>query len=333
MSSPQAIRFPAMQVNWPILWRAVKVALALLIVGGVGWQFAKILRRPELWQQPVRLDAAWLALAGLLYAAGFACWGSFWRRLVCRLGEALPWPAAARAYFVSQLGKYVPGKAIAIVMRVAMARSAGVRTGVAAITATYETLTTIAAGAIVAAVLFPFLGGDSNNWWKALALLAVAGIPILPGVFNRLAARVARPFTPRDSLPLPRLTTGALLGGLAQTAVGWFCLGASLLALLQGVGVGTTRPDVPWLTGTAFVALAYVAGFVTLPAPGGLGVREAILQQLLARHLAPQLGEAPAESYAVIVVLLLRLTWTVTELTLAGAAALLPRSAPRNASA
>jgi uncharacterized membrane protein YbhN (UPF0104 family) len=53
-----------------------------------------------------------------------------------------------------------------------------------------------------------------------------------------------------------------------------------------------------------------------LVAPGGLGVREMILQSLLTAEFTAALGERAAP-FAVIVVLLLRLIWTVTELTLA----------------
>jgi hypothetical protein len=208
----------------------------------------------------------------------------------------------------------VPGKAVSVFMRVAYARANGVRTGVAAITATYETLTTIAAGALIAAVLFPFVEVESSAMgWKALGLLAVAGIPILPGVFNRIAERLARPFIPKDALPLPRLKMTSLLGGLLQAGIGWLCLSASFIALLRGLG----HDELPWLECVAYVSLSYVAGFLALPAPGGLGVREAILQQLLARRFAPSLGDASAESFGVVVVLLLRLIWTVTELALA----------------
>jgi uncharacterized membrane protein YbhN (UPF0104 family) len=324
-----------MRTRWAVVWRVVKVALAVLIVGGVSWHFAKILQRPELWRQPLRLDPLWLALTALLYAAGFCCWGGYWLRLLNGMGERLALPLAARAYFVSQLGKYVPGKAAAVLMRVGYARAAGVRTGVAAITATYETLTTIAAGAIVAAILFPLLESEKSTMgWKALGLLAIAGIPILPGVFNRLAARIAKPFLAADAQALPRLSTSALLSGLLQSSLGWFCLGTSLLTLLHAVERdGEEVVRVPWLVCTAYVSLSYVAGFLTLPAPGGLGVREAIMQQLLAVHLGPRLGEEASGTFAVVVVLLLRLTWTVTELSLAGLSALLPRLATRNSRA
>lgn len=324
-----------MRTRWAVIWRIVKIMLAMLIVGGVGWHFAKILRRPELWQQPLRLDPFWLAITGLLYAAGFCCWGGYWLRLLHGMGERLTLPLAARAYFVSQLGKYVPGKAVAVLMRVGYARAAGVRTSVAAITATYETLTTIAAGAVVAAVLFPMLETErSAMGWKALGLLAIAGIPILPGVFNWVAAKLAKPFLPAGATDLPRLKMSSLLGGLLQSGVGWIFLGTSLLTLLYGVRRDGEDPvRLPWLVCAAYVSLSYVAGFLTLPAPGGLGVREAIMQQLLADRLGPQMGDEAAATYAVVVVLLLRLVWTVSELSMAGLSSLLPVLSRRKSSA
>ena len=62
------------------------------------------------------------------------------------------------------------------------------------------------------------------------------------------------------------------------------------LRLVEGNLRGLGRDELPWLVCTAYVSLSYVAGFLTLPAPGGLGVREAILQQLLARQFAASLG-------------------------------------------
>jgi uncharacterized membrane protein YbhN (UPF0104 family) len=220
-------------------------------------------------------------------------------------------------------------------MRVGYARAAGVRTSVAAISATYETLTTIAAGAVVAAVLFPLLETErSAMGWKALGLLAIAGIPILPGVFNWIAARLARPFLPAGAAELPRLRLSSLLGGLLQSSIGWMCLGTSLLTLLYAVRRdGEDAVRLPWLVCLAYVSLSYVAGFLTLPAPGGLGVREAIMQQLLADRLGDHMGDEAAATFAVVVVLLLRLIWTITELSMAGLSSLLPHLSTRKSSA
>jgi uncharacterized membrane protein YbhN (UPF0104 family) len=307
-----------MRINRAMAWRAAKIVLAAAVLAGVGWQFTKILRRDELWQEPIRPNYGGLAAAALLYVLAFGCWGSYWFRLVRGFGDRLPLLAGIQAYFVSQLGKYIPGKALVIVLRVALARTCGVRVSVAAITSLYETLTMMAAGALLGAILLPWLKSDQSDLgWKALILLGIAGVPILPGVFNRVAARAVKPFLPTDAAPMPKLRTSTLLTGLVQGACGWFALGGSLLAL-----IGALRPELmpisvtSWLVCTAYVAVSYVVGFIALVAPGGLGVREMILQTLLTTEFAIVLGDR-AGAVAVIVVLLLRLVWTVTELTLA----------------
>jgi uncharacterized membrane protein YbhN (UPF0104 family) len=82
-----------------------------------------------------------------------------------------------------------------------------------------------------------------------------------------------------------------------------------------------------WLVCTAYVSVSYVAGFLTLPAPGGLGVREVIMQQLLLQELTAKVDADSAASQAVVVALSLRLIWTVSELILAGGSWLVSRLA------
>jgi glycosyltransferase 2 family protein len=54
-----------------------------------------------------------------------------------------------------------------------------------------------------------------------------------------------------------------------------------------------------------------------LVAPGGLGVRELVLQQALTRRFASTMDEPAAAGMAVVVALVLRLVWTVAELIVA----------------
>src|SRR5262249_25155183 len=161
----------------------------------VGWHLWRILRNEELSRGESRSPAEVLADAirsagpvalvqsGWLYLAGLGFSAAFWIGLTRSLGERLPVVAGVRAYYVSHLGKYVPGKAVALVVRTTLAAGAGCRPGIAVLTAVYETLTTMAAGSLLAAALL-LTGGDAEEGlvWKALALLVLAGVPILPGV-------------------------------------------------------------------------------------------------------------------------------------------------------
>lgn len=307
------------------LWRWLKPVIALVIVGFVGIQFARVLGQPEVWEAADRLEPTTLFAAALGYLFALTCWGGYWVRLLARQCQPVPlWPGL-RAYYVSQVGKYVPGKAWTLLLRAGLVRGYGVSLGTAVLAGFYETLTAMAAGALLAAVLLPLVStGDGQLGQRALVLLAVAGVPILPGVFNRLVARLAKPFRPVDAAPLPNISTPTLLGGLAQSLLGWLALGAGLTLIIARLFPSV--PDQPealvglTLRCTAYLSLAYVAGFLVLPAPGGLGVREVILQQTLAGELASAYDAPTAQGLAALVALALRAVWTLAEAALAGLA-------------
>src|SRR5262245_49385185 len=323
---------PAMRSRWRGWWPWLKAALAAAIIGGVAWQFAKLLRQPEVWEREWTLRPEWLVASLVCYVVGFACWGGFWRRLLVRVGLRPPFAATYRAYFISQIGKYVPGKAWSILLRAMLLP--GASPGVAALTALYETLTTMAAGALLALVVLSVLGiGSSGMGWQAAGLLLVAGVPILPQVFNRIIVRLARPFLVKE-VPPPQVPRTALFEGIIWAGIGWCWLGVSAALLVHAVLPALQLLSGPFVVRcVAFNALSYVAGFLALPAPGGLGVREVILQRLLAGEIQSVAPGPAADGWAALAVILLRLVWTVADLLAAGVmfvwrfAAMRPRSA------
>ncbi len=59
--------------------------------------------------------------------------------------------------------------------------------------------------------------------------------------------------------------------------------------------------------------MAYVAGFVVVVTPGGLGAREFVLQLALTPRFASAVGAEQAAALAIVVALMLRLVWTIAE--------------------
>jgi uncharacterized membrane protein YbhN (UPF0104 family) len=326
-------------------WPVVKAVLWLAILLLIGRQFARDLQRPELWQRP--LHPGWLLLSGVLYLLGLGFSALYWDRLLGHLGARPPLSAALRAYFLGHLGKYLPGKAWALFIRASLVRGHGVSLGLATLTSFFEVLTTMAAGVLVAAVLFAVLGVDAGTELNAetlrhllvleqpgegglsrpvvvalsaLLFLAIVG-PLHPPIFNRLVHRMSLPFRERDAAQLPRIRFAYLVEGLVLASVGWLLLGASFAATLRGI-VGDAWPlwDVRTARLPAIMGLAYVIGFVVVIAPGGLGVREVLLTLLLTPELVGIEGmePAPARATVVLAVLVLRLVWTAAELVMAG---------------
>ena len=300
------------------LWLVAKSVLAVAVVAGVGVQFARVLDNPALANQSFALRWEYLPPAALLYVAAHTCWALFWVRLLRSQGVPVSVFAGLRAYFVGQFGKYVPGKVWVIGIRVAMLGKPGTRLAVG-VTATYETLTSMAAGALLGVLLLPYLGEMPKVVSGNVVLLAgVGAVPFAVWGLGKLAARIAAKQRGPDARPLPSPPLLLLAQGLLHGACGWCLLGLSL-----GLVVRAVAPQPPPWDGSAYLgelataSVAYVLGFLVLLAPGGIGVREFVLQWVLAHRFAPSLGEPVAAGLAVVIALVLRLVWTGTELTVA----------------
>lgn len=301
-------------------WLLGKYLLAAAILIFVVIRFAQDLARLD--PSELTLRPGWLIASLLLYLLGLSCSGLFWYRLLWTFGERPTFLKAMRAYFVGHLGKYLPGKALSLLIRGSLICSPQVKLGVAMLSASYEVFTTMASGALLAALLFtlnpPTVAGlHWNPVFVGLCLLGLVGVPLLPAVFNRLVQGLARRFEKVASFRLPRLRIGTLLLGLAMTSISWFLLGLSLWALLQAILPHQQPPlSLPlWGRYTAMMSLAYVAGFLALVMPSGVGVREYFLLRLLPAELSG--APAALEPLVAMAVIVLRLVWTAGELLLA----------------
>jgi uncharacterized membrane protein YbhN (UPF0104 family) len=309
------------------LWPTIKLVLGMTVVVAVAWQFYRDLSHESL--QDIKIRPGWLALSALLYIVGLAFSAFYWYRLLTTLGEKPRLLPTVRAYYLSQLGKYLPGKAWALMMRGTLVRGPEVKLGVALITTFYEVLTTMASGALLAAVVFviqppALLQGVVHPVWLGLLLLVLCGLPLLPAVFNRLVGRLAIRFEKIESFKLPKLGMLTLIEGLITTSGVWVCFGCSLWAAVTGVMLDAPALTVEfWMRSSAIIGLACVGGFVAIVTPGGVGVREWVLDKFLAPELAVA-AVTMEQPVAIVVALVLRVAWTVAELVVAGVVWWLP---------
>lgn len=323
-------------------WPWLKFLLGLAVVGFIGVRFTRDLMDKRLWERPIH--PGWAVVSALLYLCGLFFSALTWRHLLTRAGERTHLLTAVRAYYLGHLGKYLPGKAWALFLRADLVRCDGVRLVVGVVTAFYEVLITMSAAALVSAILFAVFAPDTGFRpdgrillgllrlqvpdegdigrtvcvFLSLGLLAGVGTPALPPVFNRLAFRIARPF---GGGTLPKMHWGSLLEGWLLTGTGWLFQGASLGAVLCAI-LGT---DLPWTFReaarvAAIMGVSYVAGFVIVLAPSGLGVREFFLALLLTPELR-ELGVPGQEAWglAILTGILLRVAWTAAEMVMAAA--------------
>ena len=305
------------RLRW-LFWTAVVVSLiiGMTYTAFAAWKDLQELQSSEnRWIQWGAVDFTWLSLAGVLYLIGQLPCGFFWHRVLIAMGQRPRLVETMRAYFIGHLGKYVPGKAMVVVMRAGLIHSDRVDPTIAAVSVFVETLTQMAAGAAVAAAILVFQFRDQTGLLIAsLSLFLFAGIPTLPPIARWLVRLVkVTKAKPEAEESLRGLSFRVLLAGWCGIAVGWIVLGLSLWAVLRGLPLEAARTAElsNWPLWTVAVALAIILGFVSL-IPGGLGVRELVLIPLLAKVAG--LGTFVALISAVV----LRLVWLLAELILSG---------------
>jgi uncharacterized membrane protein YbhN (UPF0104 family) len=302
-----------------LVWLLRIAALAIVCAGVQGTVRGAL---KELSQHQWTVHPMWLVLSGVVYAIGTAPMGWFWWRTIRAFGYDPPLMPTYRAYYFGQMGKYVPGKAMVIVLRVAAMRRWAPSMRLVIVSVFVETLTVMAVGAMLAFILAAFvLKSEPYIWLAALGMAAAAGGPTLPPFlrwFGRLGAGRFAKGADEDSKGedsaevasrLRRITLAVLSQGWIAATIAWVFYAASLWATLRGIGVVDMQliSNMPVLI-TA-VAIAVVAGFLSM-VPGGLVVRDLALTRLL----APVCGDANA----LIAAVMMRLVWLVSEVVACG---------------
>lgn len=326
MAAPEEKESPR---NW---WKvAVKVGLTLLVLAFVGRRTWLLVRDQDF--SSLAVCPGWLAASALCYAIGWLPSIWFWRNMLVSLDQKPGWLLTGKAYYTGHLGKYIPGKAGVLLLRAALLKEQGFRFGAAAITAAYETLVMMGVGLVVAGSLGPLLFPDSMlekylpwaiGWrWLPGAILIIAALAAAP-VVTWLLSAIANKFSKSEENQV-RISVKQLLQGYAVFIFSWIMFGLSLGAALQSLSEEwLSLADLPlWI---AAVSSSTVIGFLAIFTPGGLGVREGIMMEVL--RIQPDISA----NDAAIVSWILRLVWLATEVGMFLVLALVLRwSSRRNA--
>ena len=288
-------------VTWLILRGA---GVRLSEVGTVDWRL-------------VQLNVPYLVLSVALVFVTFAVTAALWSRNLVEFGERrVGVVEGAAVLLIANLGRYVPGKILALAGVAVMARRrgiSGVRATAAAVTAQ---MVNLLAAAAVGGWVAVWSAGLSEAWQVGVGVGMVAALGgfLYFGGAGALVRWVLRRSGHDRNLPDP--SGRALLLLLPGYIVNWLVLGAAFVCLGRGLGM-----DLGLGTGITAFAAAYFAGYLAVFAPAGIGIRESSLLGLL----TPVLG---AEA-SLILSALQRVWITATELVAASAGAFVLRNPAR----
>lgn len=250
-----------------------------------------------------------LLLAMFFYACGMLPASWYWRECLQAMEQHAPRTVVLWAYLFGNLGKYFPGKAMVIVLRLGALEKFGIKKLVTTVTIFMETLTMMAVGGAWAAISLIWLNIDWRLTLLAIGLLIAMFVPTLPPLLRRVILKLQKGVE-RQKLEswTQRIHFGLILRGWISLTCTWWLFGLSLLCVMTSLPIAdlssTSTVDLHWAALGA-CALAVVLGFVSL-LPGGAGVREVVLSAILSPVVGP--------TAALCTAIWLRIVWLATEL-------------------
>jgi uncharacterized membrane protein YbhN (UPF0104 family) len=232
------------------------------------------------------------------------------RLTMLMLDHNLPYSLSYRAYFLSQMAKYIPGGIWIVPGRVLVLRQVGVRSVASSLGMFVELYVLVITG-LMLFTPYLILQNTVPVWLAAainvclLLLLGLLYTPLVPQLLNRFTWLSSIKFKP--DWHLLQLTAVLILFWLLL-GTGFFWL---IKSLQEGIGIEL------WLPAAAAYSSAWVVGFLVFVTPGGLGVREATLAFLLVAFLPLPI--------ATLVALMARLWWLLAEIACVIVATMMPR--------
>jgi len=248
----------------------------------------------------------WIGAATVLVLVTYALLIEGWRRVLGAWDSHLPFMQAARIWFLSNLGKYVPGNIWSLTAMGVMARKRGLSGLAAAGSSVIMQMVSLVTGTAIVMVSGAKLLGQPLLVGAAVLVLAIVllGAPrFLPPLAVWVGTMIGKDIAP-PSVPATSIWTAALANTLS-----WLLYGLAFQFFVRGL-LGAAPGEI-----SSYVAVytaAYILGFISPIAPAGLGVREFTLAAFMT-----QLGLAN-EVDAALVAIAARLWLTIVELVPSG---------------
>ena len=257
----------------PLLARISSVLGIVIGIAGVAFVTRTLISKwDEVSDAFGQVDAKNLVLSLFLGLAAMTSIGWIWVTMIVARSHNVRHRNAMAWYFTGQLGKYVPGGIWPIVGRAELA----VRNGIPRLDAYASTglslVTTYAAAVVTIGI-----GAAATTGHRLIAVLIALGLTVAYAAFSQpsLRAVIIRVAT-RVSSSASTLTDPTRLARLTVLHVpAWILMSLSTSVTATAFGVKISIADMLFITTTS-----WLAGFVVVGVPGGIGVREAVFTSL-----------------------------------------------------
>ena len=299
------------------LLRVAGLVISLLAVAWIVMRFVESGALARLADLPIATGVlvSWLVAGAGAYAAAMALPALAWWRIVCGLAPHAPpaWPTMG-TYAVSQYGKYLPGNVAHYALRHVWSRRYDIPHASLALASIME-----AALLVLGALALIVGAGVQPTALSRLVDPRVAVVAVLLGIVTLALAlywiRRRRLFT---CLHVPALPPSMTLAAFACYVAFFVCSALLVVGLARVL-------DFPVASAAllcAATAASWLAGFVVVGAPAGLGVREATFVALT--------GATLGEDHALLLIGLFRIVTFLGDTIFLAAGAAVMRNAQRH---
>lgn len=226
-----------------------------------------------------RVLAAFGALAVL-----FPVYGRIWQYILKKFGYGLTFPQSMRIWFLSQAGRYIPGKVWFALGRIYLCEREGIPRSIATVATGFELVLVLGSAIVVfgaVSLVSPSLAGQPYGFWIWLVPVIVVGVH--PRIIRSLLRRLKQApegFAMRYIDTLKMLALYVVCWCLY--GIGFYFIGTSLklsagAPIFKGANAAGLIPEMIGIN-----SLAWAGGLLSIVTPAGLGVREGISGMLLA---------------------------------------------------
>jgi uncharacterized membrane protein YbhN (UPF0104 family) len=264
----------------PLLAKLASFVGILIGIAGVAFVIRTILtKREQVGDAFAQLNGITLIASLLLGLSAMTLIGYVWTRMLVTRGHHAPPRSAMAWYFAGQLGKYVPGGIWPIVGRAELAVRGGVPRPDAYAATGLSMVTTYLAAALAICI------GSLLSWtYPAVGILGLVVFLLgflafsntklrrrVLAILNRISPRATALTEPRRLLVLTLTHLPA-----------WILMSLSTSVTASAFGADIGIAHMLFIT-----SASWLAGFVVVGVPGGIGVRESVFTALAGTALTP----------------------------------------------
>ena len=226
-----------------------------------------------------------------------------WKYLLGTLGSDLKISKAMRIWFISNLGRYIPGKVWQISGLIVLSNKEGISKKVSSVSVIYSQIVANLIGLSLG--VFLFFRYEKHTDYFFILITVLLTLAILPFMINKLAILALSILKkPKETF---EVSYGKFIIYVFMQLVNWIVMGAAFVLFIN---IFTELSISQHPVALFILPISWTLGLLAIFAPGGIGVREGIMTVYLSMFISPGL--------AAVIPWIYRIWLTIFELLLAG---------------